>query len=263
MTTLLSALKSAWATASQDNVDLLAAGIAYYAFLSLVPLLAASVLTYGLMADPRTIAELGRELAETLPSSASGLIVEQLESIAENRGGQTGLGLAIAVALALFGGRVAAGAVIKALNTAFGATSTRSFVRANLLALAITVGAVVAFGIVGASTALASILFAGSGGGFASFLIVGAVGWAGATLAYLTVPHTEPVPKAAAMRGALVFASGWMIASAAFGFYTANIASYDATYGSLGAIVVLLTWLFLSAYLLLFGAYVARIGAWD
>jgi len=248
-------LKQAWARAGDCNIGLIAAGIAYYTFLSFVPLLAAMVLVYGIAVDPQTLARHTASLASALPGSAAELVSDQLESVVETRGDASGLGLIAALAGSLFAARVSAGAVITGLNDAFGAEENRGFIKSNLLALAITVGAIIAMGLVGGATTLASTVLKGSIGAFASYAIVGAAGIGGAMIAYKVVPNTPSVENAAALRGACLFALGWMIASAAFGFYVASFGNYNATYGSLGAIVVFLTWLFLSAYLLLFGAH--------
>jgi len=257
MASTFQTLKQAWARANDCDIGLIAAGIAYYTFLSFVPLLAAAVLIYGIAVDPRTLAEHTAQLAQSLPGSASELVSDQLESVVDTRSGTSGLGLVAALAASLFAARVAAGAVIKALNDAFGADEDRGFIKSNLLALAITIGAVVAIGIVAGATTLASTVLNESVGAFASYLIVGLAGVGGAMVAYKLVPNTRQVSKSAAFHGALLFALGWMVASAAFGFYVANFGNYNATYGSLGAIVVFLTWLFLSSYLLLFGAHTA------
>ncbi|MGB3712684.1 MAG: YihY/virulence factor BrkB family protein, partial [Erythrobacter sp.] len=230
---------------------------AYYTFLSFIPLLAATVLIYGIAVDPQTLAEHTAGLARSLPGSAADLVNDQLEAVVETRSGASGFGLLAALAGSLFAARVAAGAVIKALNDAFGAKDDRGFIKSNLLALAITVGAVIAMGVVAATTALVSTVLQGAGGAFAGYAIVGAAGVGGALMAYRTVPNTHAVSTKAALRGAILFAVGWMVASAAFGFYVAQFGNYNATYGSLGAIVVFLTWLFLSAYLLLLGAHTA------
>jgi membrane protein len=249
--------KGAWAHAQEHNAGLLAAGIAYYAFLSFIPLLAASILTYGVIADPQTVAQHAASLAESLPASASDLVIEQLDAITDRRSGTKGLALIAAIAISLFGARVAAGAVIKAFNVAFEAREGRGFVKANLLALCITIGAILAAGLLVAATALVAFVLPGSGGAFASFLAVGLAGLGGTLLAYRIVPNVDHVTFADALRGAIPFALLWMIASAGFGFYASNFGNYNATYGSLGAIVVLLTWLFLSAYALLLGAHIA------
>lgn len=262
MRPIIASLQSGWTRANEENAPLLAAGIAYYAFLSFVPLLAAIVLTYGLVADPKTVAGHAASLAEGLPASSADLVTAQLESVTARRGGASGLGLLVALALALFGSRLAAGAVIAAFDVAFGARQKRGLIRSNLLALAITLGAILAFGLVAGATTMVSVVFADSGGRFATFALVGVAGIGGAMLAYRIVPNTRGrISYFAALRGAVLFALGWMVASAGFGFYVSNFGNYNATYGSLGAVVVFLTWLFISALLLLIGAFVAHASA--
>jgi membrane protein len=262
MSSIIASLKSGYARSNEENAPLLAAGIAYYAFLSFVPLLGAIVLAYGLIVDPETVAGHAAALAEKLPASSAGLVTDQLESVTDRRSGTSGLGLIIALALALFGSRLAAGAVITAFDVAFGAQEKRGLIRANLLALAITIGAILAFGIVVGATTVVSIFLENGGGRFATFALVGLVGIGGAVLAYRIVPNThDPISFGAALRGAVLFALGWMVASAGFGFYVSNFGNYNATYGSLGAVVVFLTWLFISALLLLIGAFVAEASA--
>jgi membrane protein len=258
MAGLVASLKTGWTRALENKAGLLAAGIAYYAFLSFVPLLAAMVLTYGLIADPATVADHAARLAKQLPASASDLVTRQLESVTARRGGASGLGLALALGLSLFGARVAAGGVIAAFDIAFEAREARGFIKANLLAVAITLGAMFAIGLVAAATAIVSLFLDGGGGEFGAFAVVGLAGIGGAVLAYRIVPNVEgPVGFAPALRGAVLFALGWMGASAGFGFYVANFGNYNATYGSLGAVVVFLTWLYISAWLLVLGAHVA------
>ncbi|QIQ87495.1 YihY/virulence factor BrkB family protein [Erythrobacter sp.] len=262
MGSFIASLKSGYARSNEENAPLLAAGIAYYAFLSFVPLLGAIVLAYGLIAEPETVAGHAATLAEELPASSADLVTDQLESATERRGGTSGLGFLVALGLALFGSRLAAGAVITAFDVAFRAKEKRGLIRANLLALAITLGAIVAFGMVAGATTVVSVFLADSAGRFATFGLVGLVGIGGAVLAYRIVPNTRrSVPYAAALRGAVLFALGWMVASALFGFYVSNFGNYNATYGSLGAVVVFLTWLFISALLLLIGAFVAQASA--
>jgi len=257
MSSLFHTLRQAWVRANDAAIGLIAAGIAYYTFLAFMPLLAAMVLIYGIAVDPATLADHTARLAQSLPGSAAELVNDQLESVVESRSGASGLGLLAALAGSLFAARVAAGAVIRALNDAFEAEEDRGFVKSNLLALAITFGAIVAMGLVAGATALVSTVLSGIGGAFASYAIVGAAGVGGALLVYRVVPNTAHVSLGAALRGGVLFALGWMAASAGFGFYVANFGNYNATYGSLGAIIVFLTWLFLSGYLLLFGAHTA------
>lgn len=256
MRALIERARRAWSDASEENITLLSAGIAFYAFLAMVPLLAVVVLTYGLVADAATVASHAQRVAETLPPSAAELVTSQLDSVIETRKGAQGLGLLLALGLALFSARSGALAIITGMNIAFHADKSRSLLRANLLALAITAGAVLALGLVAGASALSGMLRAGFAGA-ASFLVVGIAGFAGASILYRIAPNRPSPAWHHIWRGAALFAAGWMIASAGFGFYAANIGSYNATYGSLGAVIVLMTWLFLSAFLLLFGAHFA------
>lgn len=257
MPSLFDTLKAGWTRSGETHAFLLAAGIAYYAFLSFIPLLASAILTYGLAVDAQTVAQHAAELTASLPASAADLVKSQLEGITESNSGASGLGLIVSLALSLFGARVAAGGTIQALNISFGVAEERGFVKANLLAIAITIGALIAMGLVVGTTALVALVFEGSGGAMATFIVTGLAGLGGAILAYRIIPNRDDVHIRHAIRGAVPFAIGWMVASSAFGFYTANFGNYNATYGSLGAIVVLLTWLYLSAYLLLIGANIA------
>lgn len=250
-------LRSAWSLADDRHSGIIAAGVAYYAFLALVPLLAAAILTYGLVVDAATIAEHGAVLAHRLPGAAGDFVTQQLREVAASRTGTHGIGLLLALAVALFSARAAAGALIAALDIAFDVDEDRGFIASNLLALGTTLGAVLALGVVAGVTTLASTVLARSIGAAASFLLVGLAGFAAAYVAYRVLPQRPMVTVGAACRGAAVFAIGWLAATAGFGVYATNLGSYNATYGSLGAVIVFLTWLWLSAWLLLFGAHIA------
>lgn len=257
MRPLFASVKSGWSRSSDSNTGLIAAGIAYYGFLALVPMLAAAILTYGLVVEPAIIAEHGNSLTRTLPGAAGELVAGQLENVAARNTGNSGFGLMLAIALALFGARVAAGALITAIDMAFAVREERGFIASNLLALVITFGAVLALGLMAGITTLVATVLAGSGGAFASYTLVGLAGFGGAYLAYRVVPKRKVVGRSAALRGSGLFALGWLAVSAGFGFYASNFGNYNATYGSLGAVVVFLTWMWLSAYLLLLGAHLA------
>ena len=125
-----------WKQSSEDNVGLVAAGVAFYSFLALVPLLGATVLTYGLVAAPETVLANVKSLAGVMPADAAKLVGQQLLSVVQTSGGKKGLGLLLALAIALFGARNAAGSVITALNIAYEEEETRGLIKVNALALA-------------------------------------------------------------------------------------------------------------------------------
>src|SRR5438309_2304138 len=129
-----------WKEAGDDNVGFLAAGVAFYAFLAFVPLLASVVLVYGLAADPQTVAEHIGKLFATLPRDAAALIADQLKSLTSSPQSSKGFGLAIALALAVYGASKGASGVVTALNIAYELKETRSFIKTTALALAMTLG---------------------------------------------------------------------------------------------------------------------------
>jgi membrane protein len=258
-------LLAAWNEANDDSVGLVSAGVAFYGFLAMVPLLGAVVLVYGLVASPDDLPRHMATLAAMLPRQIAGLIAEQLVEVVRSSGGKKGLGLVTAVAVALFGARSAVGGVIQSLNIAYEQKETRGFIAVNLLALLITAGAVVfvALALIAMAVLGALDLVMPSLGGFGE-IAVSAVSYAGLTLtaaaAAATLYRYGPDHATARWRwitpGTAIFAAAWMALTLGLGFYAANIGHYNATYGSLAGVVALLTWLYFSAYALLFGAEV-------
>jgi len=256
------ALRS-WREATDDNVGLIAAGVAFYGFLALVPLLGAIVLSYGLLADPETVVRNMQGLTSVMPADAAKLIGEQLMNVVHTSGTKKGLGVLLALAIALFGARNGAGSVITALNIAYEEKEKRGFIAVNLLALGIT-GAAVVVAIV-ALIAIAALghlekLIPGAPsvvlvlGKLLSYALLGGGGAAAAATLYRYGPSREKARWSWITPGSLFAALCWLLLTLGFGIYVAKFGNYSATYGSLGAVVVMLTWLYLSSYVLLFGA---------
>lgn len=253
----------AWAEAGQDNISLIASGVAFCGILAMVPMLGAIVLSYGLIATPETVIENVRSMMSVMPADAARLIGEQLANIVTTSDGKKGFGLLIALGIALYGAMKGATAIITALNVAYDEEETRGFLKLNLLALGITAGGVlVAILAVLAITAMSSLetLFPSlpgvvlTIGRLLSHLLMAAAGAAAAATLYRYAPNRQQAKWVWLSPGSLLASLSWVIMTLGFGIYVANFGSYDATYGSLGAAVVLLTWLYLSAYVLLLGA---------
>ncbi|RZF66290.1 YihY family inner membrane protein [Sphingomonas populi] len=252
-----------WAETGKDNIGLIAAGVAFYGFLALIPLLGATVLVYGIVADPPTVMRDMTKLTSVMPADVAKLIGEQLMNVVKTSDGKKGLGLLIALALALFGARNGAGAVITALNVAYEEQETRSFIHVNLLALTITTAAVIV-----AMLALAAITALGylealipnapetliAIGKIAVYALLMLAGAAGAATLYRYGPSRRRARWIWLTPGSLFAAVMWLALTVGFGIYVANFGNYNATYGSLGTVVITLTWLYLSSYILLFGA---------
>lgn len=255
--------KRTWREASEDNLELLAAGIAFNVFLALIPLLTAVVLTYGLVASADQVAEHIAALAEMLPEEAAAIIGEQLRGMVASAGTATGIGLALALGLALFGALRGARGIIIALNIVHSAAESRSFVRTTGLAIAIILGLVVLFLLASVALSLlnlAETLLPDLGGLVHSLLRIGF--WIGAAavaclVIALIYDFAPDRPREALRRylpGALVATAVWIAATLGFSYYVSNFADYNVTYGALGAVIIFLTWLYLSAYILLLGA---------
>lgn len=256
-------LQRAWKEAGDDNVGIIAAGVAFYGFLALVPLLGATVLTYGLIAEPQTVLRNMNNLTSVMPADAAKLIGEQLMNVVRTSGSKKGFGLVLALGLALFGARNGAGSIITALNIAYEEKETRSFFRINLLALGMTLAAVLvaviamvaiaAMGHLGKlfPNAPAILLIAGK---VLSYLLVALGGAAGAATLYRYGPSRDEARWVWLTPGSIGASILWLALTLGFGFYVAKFGNYSATYGSLGTVVVMLTWLYLSSYVLLLGA---------
>jgi membrane protein len=122
-------LKRTYAESDKDNVSIVAAGVAFYAFLAFVPLLGALVLTYGLVADPASVMSHVQGLTSVMPADAAKLIGEQLISISQTATTKQGFGLLIALLLSLYGAMRGATSIITALNIVYGVEEDRGFVR--------------------------------------------------------------------------------------------------------------------------------------
>jgi membrane protein len=252
-----------WAEAAKDNVGLVAAGTSFYCFLALVPLLGSVVLTYGLVADVQTVGDHIAGLVAVLPAEAAKLIGEQLIAVVQGSSEKKGFGLLIALGVALFGARNAAGALITALNIAYEEEEKRGFIRVNLLALGITAAGVLAA--VAGILAVAALNYLhlavpqGSpvliaAGRVVSFILVALAAAGMAALLYRYGPSRQNARWRWLTPGSALFAVSLVLLTLGFGFYASNFGSYGATYGTLSSVVVLLTWIYLSAYALLFGA---------
>ncbi len=255
--------KRTWARTWQDNVGLVAAGVSYYGFLALVPLLGIIVMLYGIVARPDTVVSNVRAVTAILPPDVAQLIADQLVAAIKTTKETKGLGILVALLVALYGGTNGASAIITALNIAYEEKEKRSLGRFYTLAATMTAGAVAL-----AVTALVVATYLAFLGSFAPnasplLLFVGKVaGYFGLTLAaaavaatlYRFAPSREDAQWKWITPGSLFAATTWLLLTLAFSFYVTSITDYNVTYGSLGTIIVLLTWIYLSAYALIFGA---------
>jgi len=254
----LAVLKRSFKQLREDNVPILAAAVAFYLFLSVIPALAASISLYGLIAEPEEIIQSVRDITAGLPRAAQRLLVNQAGVIANKEASTLSISLLVSVSAALFSASKGTQSLVKALNIAYGQRETRGFFKLRLVSLALTLGIVaVVGGTVVALVKVGRVAEDLAGGG----RVVSALRWPvlGVLLVLVlaVLYKLSPDRNAAKWRwttpGAVLAAVLLAVASLLLSLYTNRVGG-DAETGVLGAVGVLLLWLFVSAYVVLLGA---------
>lgn len=246
---------------SEDNLSILAAGVAFYAFLAVVPALAAMLALYGLWADPAQIAAHLESLAQVLPPEAMPLVHEQLTRLTANQP-VAGWGAALGIALALLSSAKGTKAMVQALNIAYDEQERRGFFKLNAIAIGLTLAGIVT---VIALLALVAVMPVVVGFlGLSQWMkgLAEVVRWVVLALLFLAVlaglyriaPCRDAPRWLWLSPGAAVATGLWLAGSAAFSLYVSRFAGYEKTYGSLGTVVIFLMWLYLTMYVVLLGA---------
>ncbi len=255
-------IRRTWDEIISDRVSLVAAGCAFYGTLALFPAISMLVSLYGLVFDPVTVEPQLATLQDLLPPAAFQLISQRVHMLVSKPPGTLTTGLLISTAVALWSSATGTKSIISALNLAYEERERRSFLRFQVTAFIMTLialaGAVLGLGLL---VALPPILaFLGFTGNVASLVQV-----ASALLLILFVLGSlsllyrfGPCREAARWRwvtpGSLLATVLWVTASVLFSFYVGHLASYDATYGPLGAVVGVMMWFFVTVYVVLLGA---------
>lgn len=246
----------------EDNLSLIAAGVAFYAVLALFPGLAAVVSLYGLLNTGHDVVRQFEDLAVMLPVEARPIVVDQVRSLAESPDTALGVTVIGGLLFALVSAMKGMKALITALNVAYKEREKRGFVRLNLLAFVLTVAAVlfmvVLLGLVVAVPAAITLLnLSGLLGGMLSlvrWLVLLAAILAGLSALYHFAPSRHEPRWQWVSWGAAAATLLWLLASLGFSIYVENFGNYNKVYGSVGALVILLMWLFISAFAVLLGA---------
>ena len=249
-----------WGEVSADRVTLIAAGVTFYLLLSLGPLLGALVSIYGLFLDPADIAGQAEALAGVVPGGAVDILTEQLERLANAGQGTLGVAFVVSLAIALWSANAGMKALFEAMNVVYDETEERGFVRRILVTLAFTVLTIVGI--------IALFAFNTAFTTFREHIGLTLPDWLVTTLTALLALAALIVFMAALYRfgpsrdsprwkwitpGAVFAGIMIVIVSALFSFYVANFGTYNETYGSLGAVVGFLTWLWLTMLVLIMG----------
>ena len=260
-------LDVAWRTArrfSDDNVTLIAGGLAMYALLSVFPALAAMVSIYGMFATPADVIKQMSAFAGVLPPGVWDIFNTELQSIAKTGQGTLTVAAALGLVLALWSARSAMSSLMTATNIAYREHEKRGFVRQTLLSLGFTAGAIIGFLLMLALGVAIPLALAAFGAEEWTKTVVSvlrvALLWLvivfGLAVIYRYAPAREHARWRWVSPGSLVAATVLLGATALFGFYVTNFAGYAKTYGALGGVVVLLMWFFISSIVVVVGAQI-------
>jgi membrane protein len=244
----------------RDQVPLLSAGIAFYALLALFPALIASVSIYGLVADPDTVRRQIDRLTQLLSPETATILGQQIQQVTAGAGGALGLATALGILTALWSASSGVKALITGVNMTYNESETRKFLKLRGLSLLFTLGAMVLMAV-----ALALIVaFPAVAGDWPDALRLTASVLRWVLLAVLLILALAILYRYAPDRdnpkwnwvswGGVTATVLWVVASLAFSFYVSHFGNYNKTYGALAGVIILLFWLYLTAFVVLVGA---------
>lgn len=251
-----------WTEAARDNLTVVAAGCAFYALFAIFPALSALISLYGLTTDPATVENQFSMLSSVLPTEAYNIVIQQIRNLAASSNRALGWSFGLSIGLALWSVMSLTQAIFAALNIAYEEEERRSFVRFYLSAFLFALA-----GIIGGAVMLLAIVYVPILFAYAGYLeryerLVAIARWPLMALLVLFLlaalyrygPCRRRSKWSWVSVGSLFATTLWLLASVGFSFYVAHFAQYDKIYGSLGAVIVLLFWLYLTFYIVLLGA---------
>lgn len=245
-----------------DRVQAVAGGVTFFGLFALFPAITALVSIYGLFADRSSISAHLGFLAGFLPEGAMSIISDQISRITSGSDAGLSLALALSLALSLWSANAATKSVIEALNIAYDVEDQRSFFKLNAVSLGLTasaiIGLILLIGIVAVIPALVRFLSLG----WAADLLLLVGRWPAMFLLLLVAldflyqfgPNRPDVKWKWITPGSLAAATGLVLFSILFSWYAANFGKFNETYGSLGAVIGFMTWLWLAATIVIIGA---------
>jgi membrane protein len=251
-----------WEQIGTDNVSMIAAGVAFYGLLAVFPAITALVSIWGLVADPAQVGEQFATVGQLVPADAWRLLDDQLRSVAASGSKALGWGVALGILVALWSAAAGVRALITALNIAYDEEEKRGLIRLYATGFLLTVGliaaAVLALIVIVAVPVVLHFLPLGSLSSalirVLTWLAMAAIAVVGLGILYRYAPSRSHARFRWVSWGAVAATVLWLAGSLLFQVYVANFANYTATYGSLGAVIALLMWFWVSAFVVLLGA---------
>ncbi|MBS8229125.1 YihY/virulence factor BrkB family protein, partial [Vannielia litorea] len=259
---VIAALKRVWGNLSRHHLSTLSAGCAFFGLLAVFPAIGALVMMAGIVIQPAELASVLDEIARALPEEAATIITDQVSKIVTDENTALSVALGLSLAIAMFSASAGIRTLMDGLNAANSEQEQRGIIRlyltSILLTLMLILGFILAVGVIVATPILLQALRVA---GWLDWL-VSTIRWpvfslfmlAGIALIYRHGPSRAPARWRWISPGALTATVIWIAASIAFSAYVRNFGNYTETYGTLGGVVILLTWMWLSAFIVLLGA---------
>jgi membrane protein len=255
-------LARVWRNTLRKNLSLVAGGVTYYMLLALFPALATLVSIYGLVADPAQVERTLNLLSKVIPASSQQLIAAELHHLASASNTALSAGAVVGLVISLGTASFGVSGMINALNITYDEEDQRSLFKFYLITVILTIGMIVSGVLALVLVAFLPAILASLGADPTMKWIALIVEWpllmafvmATLMVLYRFAPDREDARWEWITPGALTATLLWVGVSLLFTLYVANFNNYDATYGALGAVAVLLTWLWLSSYIVLLGA---------
>jgi membrane protein len=250
-----------WKETQKDNVDIISAGVAFYALLAIFPAIAAMISIYGLIADPGLVQQQISNLEGVMPSEALAIVERQLSEVAEGAGGALTIGVIGGVLVSLWSALRGTKALMTALTIVNDDQEKRGFVKMNLIALILTIGGMLFFLFAIALIVVLSALLGNLGlpdslkwlFSFLRWPILWIAAVAALAVLYRFAPSREEPQWRWVSWGSAAAGILWIIVSVLFSLYVTYFESYNEIYGSIGAVVILLMWFYLTAFIILMG----------
>ncbi len=247
---------------NDDRVTMIAAAVTYFLLLSLFPTLTAFVSIYGLFTDPATVTEHLQMLSSFVPEGGMEILNEQLTRLATTGGGALSFALVISIALALWSASSGIKTLFEAMNIAYDERESRNFFKLNATALLFTLAGILgAILMIGAAVLVPLVLdFLGLGSGLewlvriGTYLLLALALMAGLAALYRFGPSRQQARWRWITPGAILATIAIIVLSLLFSWYAANFGNFDKTYGSLGGLIAMLTWIWISIIAVLIGA---------
>jgi membrane protein len=251
-----------YAEMQSDRLLSIAGGVAFFVLLAIFPAITALVSAYGLVFDASNITNNLSLLADIVPANVLTIVHEQAQRIAANSGRALSVGIIVGMLVSLWSAMSGVKAMIDALNVIYEQQEGRNFFKLSLVALVFTLGGFATFLLATAAVIVLPLVLAPVGLGSAAGTLTRFGRWPvlllvlliGLAVLYRYGPHRRAARWQWVSVGSVFAAVTWIVASYLFSWYLASFANYNATYGSLGAVVGLMMWLWISTIVVLLGA---------